>query len=294
MAATSPHARRGFGASPQVAPLIEEAWERRRRRHRRWLAGGTLAAAIAAALGTLLSQGRAAAPPPPPSVSAPPAQATPAQVSAFVAGAQRALNRRFTATYSVTLPKLHGRSVHSTVVAVHRRTGPYVFRETPSFGTVGRAASSETFFAAGEGSRRGGYTCTRTAGQWSCMGPYRGIGMGTTWQVWGPYPPQNLFGGLQNAVATYSDAVMTHTHRAPMYIVNRRLDRQSVRCLEFGRLHSPVGTVCLNRLGMIALYDVPEKLATSSDYRIARLESYSTKVSRSAFKLPAAPNPYPA
>lgn len=263
----------------RLHPLIEEAWERTRRRRRRGAAAAALVAMAAAGAGVLVGLGGAAPTPPsspPPAAAVAPASA--AQVNAFVADAASALNRRFSATYAVTYNGRRARPTRSAVVVAQLGRDQNVYRSSPRH---------EVFSKVGHGL----FTCKRAgaAAPWSCIGPHVGIGMGATWQLTGPYPPSNLLLSLQNAVADAHGAI-GHRHRK-LFIVHRKLNGEPVRCLDFGGVAHPHGSVCIDRIGLIAYSSVR---TVSSDYRTATLRSYSTRVPRALLALPATPGPSPA
>ncbi len=110
--------------------------------------------------------------------------------------------------------------------------------------------------------------------------------MGTTFELQGPYPSQALVLGLENASATYTGKMAIKPE--PAFLVRRRVLGQDVRCLEFGKILHPLGSVCLNGDGVIAFYDLP-RAVTYSTYNTATLQSYSTNVKPGTFSLPAEP-----
>jgi hypothetical protein len=63
---------------------------------------------------------------------------------------------------------------------------------------------------------------------------------------------------------------------------------QADRCLAFGPVNRPLGSVCLAPDGIITSYHLAPKV-TYSTYRTATLRSYSRHVGTRAFALPARP-----
>lgn len=238
--------------------------------------------------GTSAAFGGSASHPPPPTA------ASPGAIRAFLARAQRALGGTFSVTYQVSIPaRGHAPAQQAKVIAAQRSRAEWFYRETPSFSAFSGGHSSEVFTY-----RTGIFSCARAGAstRWSCQGPYRGIGMGTTWLLLGPYPPQALILGLQNAAETYTGAPShspsAATRPEPAYLLTRRLAGRTERCLAFGPASHPLGSVCLAQDGVIAYYNLSPTV-TFSTYQTATLRAYSHHVKAGAFALPAKPAHYP-
>jgi hypothetical protein len=275
----------------ELEALIEEARDRQRRRRRRIALAIALVAA--AGLGAFVVGGGGASHPPPV------AAASPGAIAAFLARAERALDGEYSATYQVTVPYRTGSARRAVVSAAQLSRGRTVYRETPAFSSSTSPSEGTTLawslhgyevFSGPNSEPRGLFSCTqaRAASPWSCQGPYKGIGMGGTFALQGPYPPQALVLGLENATALYTGGMAIE--REPAFLVRRRVRGRQVRCLQFGRTPRPLGSVCLNDDGVIAFFDLP-RAVTYSTYATATLQSYSTNVKPDTFSLPAQPMP---
>lgn len=297
MARSSSERERAALADDELKALIAEARDHQRRRRAR--VALAILAAVAAALGLVVwsaGGGHAGRRPVTP-------VASPEAVGGFLARAQRAADGRFTVVYRVTIPYRHRRARAAEVSASQLSASTIVYRETPAFspmapnpgapGTAhGWAAHGAEVFASSEG-RHGIFTCTqqRSSSPWACQGPDTQIAMGGTAELLGPYPPQALLRGLQNAAATYAGKLAIKPE--PAYLLTERVAGRELRCLRFGRAAHPLGSVCLNPDGVIASYQLSPR-ATSSTYSTATLVSYSTSVGRQTLLLPAeAQSPYP-
>ncbi|MDA8330646.1 MAG: hypothetical protein M0027_05465 [Candidatus Dormibacteraeota bacterium] len=274
-------------ADPEA--LIEEARTRQRRRHRRLAT--ILVLAVAGGAGLLISKpsggGRG-----PKSASV----ASPSQIQTFLKLAQRGTQGVFAETYAVTTASGHGGTMRLQVSAAQRSHDLIRYQVTPAaFYGEGANRSFEVFAAeAGQKLPQGGsglYSCSlpTVGASWSCTGPYTGIGMSTTSGLLGPYPPQALLVGLQNAAETYTGVPggrKTAGGRAVLF--SRTVGGRSLRCLKFERGASQLGSVCLAANGVIASYDIPGEL-TFVGYGTATLRSYSEQVALSTFDLPSRP-----
>jgi hypothetical protein len=227
-----------------------------------------------------------------------PVAASRPQVEAFLAEAKHGSSGTFTLTYEVTVR--YGRSVVRRVVVdvAQRSSEMFSYRMTPSLelsrpGGPPANSSYEVFSkpASEEAPGPGIYSCRKRlpASPWTCEGPYTQIGMGGMNQLFGPYPPQALVLGLDNAVAVYTDtSTVIPVRREPAFIITRRVLGSLLRCLQFGPLVHPVGRVCLGSGGLIAAYQLSETV-TSGAWEGAVLRTYSPHVSAGAFALPAKP-----
>jgi hypothetical protein len=295
-------------AAGEAEALIEEARRLQRRRRRRIGLALLLVAAAAAGAAVFAgsSGGRGVA------RRAVSRSASPAEIAAFLAEAERGTSGTFSVTYEVAVRYAGGRVRHLDVAAAQISPGLFYYRETPSLQVSSPAGppqnqSYEVFSASGDRSgagvtargRRGRsnavpglFSCTRqsVSSPWSCTGPYQGLGMGTTGELIGPYPPQALVFGLQNAAETYAgEPAPPATQPQRAFRFTRQAGGQTLNCLGFGLASRPLGTVCLEPDGIIASYDLPA--ATSSiAYETATLRAYSPLVQKATFTLPATPH----
>jgi hypothetical protein len=282
--------RQAPAAAPDrdIEALIKEAQARQRRRHRRVAIALLLASAAGA--GTFVAFGGGSA-----NHLPPPAAASPGAIRAFLARANHALSGTFTVTYQVTVkaPARAGMPAwQAVVVAAQRSRVERFYRQTPSLSRLNGIRRSHSYEVAE--SRSGIFSCAQagTAAPWSCQGPYTGIGMGTTWELLGPYIPQALYLGLQNAAEAYTGApshsASAATRPEPAYQFTRRLAGQTDRCLAFGPIGRPRGSVCLAPNGLITYYNLPTSV-TYGTYQTATMRSYSARVNPGTFTLPAEP-----
>jgi hypothetical protein len=246
-------------ADPEA--LIEEARTRQRRRHRRLAIISILA--VAGGAGLLISKsgggGRG-----PTSASV----ASPGQVQTFLKLAQRGTRGVFAETYTVTTASAHGGTMRLQVSAAQRSHDLIRYRVTPpafyaAFCSEPACRSFEVFAAeAGQRLPQGGsglYACSLPTGgsQWSCKGPYTGIGMSTTSALLGPYPPQALLLGLENATVAYTGVAGGHKPaRGRAVLFSKTVGGRSLRCLQFERGVSKLGSVCLAANGAVGTPEV--------------------------------------
>jgi hypothetical protein len=227
-----------------------------------------------------------------------------AQIAAFLSRGEQAVRGRFKITYRVTVPQRRGRVMHALVSAAQLNGATTVYRETPPFATADPSSpargSYEVYTDPENDSRGSYYSCSRAnaPAAWSCGGPYVGIGMGTTYMLEGPNPARALLLGLQNAVAIYTSGSYLASgrpaehpgaaNREPAFFESRQVNGQEVRCLTFGDVSHPLGSGCLNHIGLIAYYDLPPDV-TYGMYITATLLSYSAHIPASQFNLPVKP-----
>jgi hypothetical protein len=224
--------------------------------------------------------------------------AKPAQIKAFLARAKQASAGTFTLTYDATVR--YGRGVVRRIVVnvAQRSIGLFSYRMTPSLDLSGPGGppasySYEVFYKSGDNKEPGSgiFSCRKrlVSSAWICQGPYTGIGMGGMQQLIGPYPPQALVLGLDNAAVAYAGAPPSPAIRPePAFLITRRGSGRILRCLQFGPARTPVGSVCLRLDGLIASYKLSESV-TFGAWASATLRSYSPRVSPGVFKLPAKP-----
>jgi hypothetical protein len=218
-------------------------------------------------------------------------QASPGQIRDFLAKAKRGASGTFSVTYAVGVRGRGGTS-RRLVVTAAQRPGMLAYRQTPSLnlsGPTGPPASHsyEVIDRERRNAKAGLYSCQQAqpSAAWSCQSAPREIGMGGLNELLGPYPPQSLLLGLQNATLTYTGVPAPPALKPePVFLVTRG----ALRCLEFGARAHRVGSVCLEPSGMIATYDLPPAVAFGT-YATATLRSYSPQAAASAFTLPARP-----
>ncbi len=268
--------------------LIEEARRLRRRRVRRGSFGAAVLAA-AAVTTLLLDGGRGGGSGPP----AAPKPASQAELRSFLAKAQRGTQGAFVASYVATT--VTGKGVHRSKIVAAQDGTSSVYRATP--GVFGLGASEAVYVdpisVSGQpgtgGLARGIYTCSTTATSNGCMQMGQ-LGMGTTNLLLGPYPPQQLFFELQNAVALYQGP---HTFpaisRANAYLISKKVNGKTEPCLLFGSTKSPVATFCLGPHDLVAYMNAPSEAHTNGVYASATMQSFSAKVGADEFALPSPP-----
>jgi hypothetical protein len=225
-------------------------------------------------------------------------QASQREILAFLAKAQHGTEGAFTATYNVGVQSRHGGVRHISVTAAQDSPNLFFYRQTPPLDVVrlGSPAATHSYEVFNgirgiSGAEPALYSCARplTTSRWSCNGPYTGIGMGETNELLGPYPPQALVRGLDNAAEAFTGLpAPPATQQEPAFLFTRRRSTQPLRCLGFGSIADPAGSVCLMPSGVVASYDLPQA-ATSGAYQTATLRAYSPDVPSDAFTLPAKP-----
>jgi hypothetical protein len=287
---TTAESERAASSTGDLEALIEEARARQRRRRRRvalavLLAGGGAIGSLLASRGGDVHRGSA------------PTAASPGAIRAFLAEARRGAGSAFSGSYRLAV-RYSSVLTRSLEIRVEQRSSDlFSYQETPSFflsesGTPISHSYAVFLGIHGPPGPQGTYACAqaRRLSRWSCLGPYTDIGMSGNEELLGPYPPQALLLGLENAVAAYTGGVLIAppVHREPASLVQARHAGQSVRCLRFGPSAHTVGEACLDSDGVIAYYDIPQNV-TSGAWRQATLLSYSHRVPGDAFKLPAAP-----
>jgi hypothetical protein len=287
--------------------LIQEARRLQRRRRRRIGLAVLLIAASAVSAAVVAGFGGGAGP----TRRAASRAASAAQIRAFLAEAGRGASGTFSLTYAVTARYAGGRVRHLDVAAAQSSPGLFYYRETPSLSVSSPAdppqSASYEVFASG-GSRRAGvgehgrqglisagaglFSCARgsVSSPWSCTGPYQGIGMGTTGELLGPYPPQALVRGLQNTAEIYTGQPAPPAARPERaFPFTRQLAGQTLSCLGFGPASRPLGTVCLEPDGIIASYHL-QATVSSIAYTTATLRAYSPLIQNGTFTLPVTPH----
>jgi len=262
--------------------LIHEA----RRRTRRRRTGIALTVFVAAATGLLVlhAGGGSRRPRQPASILT---GASGAAVQSFLTRAGGGLSKSFIAIYtvdavsSVNQPRT-GR--HQVTIIAAQSPGRLMYSEPVTRGRW-------EVFASPYNDPQGLYSCGRltSTGGWSCVGPYKGIGMSDSYALTGPYPPQALMVGLRNATAQPNLSGITPSE----YLSNREIRGQREQCLTFvtrtGRTNS---SVCLNGVGLIAYYKLSRSLTGNTGiYSYATLDAYRSGAPRGSFTLPGPPSP---
>jgi len=112
--------------------------------------------------------------------------------------------------------------------------------------------------------------------------------MGGRAELLGPSPQVALLDGLQNAVTVYANPASLGDHvaaEAP-YLLDQGAGADAQSCLLYGPVGSPVAFVCLDTGGIIARYQMPQAV-TSSSYVTAVLTSEARSLPPWALKVPA-------
>jgi hypothetical protein len=229
-----------------------------------------------------------------PTAPLPERQASPKEILAFLANARHGTKGAFSLTYEMRVAYGHGLVRRITVTAAQASANMFVYRETPSLaltGPGGHALShSYEVFRAGRPLSNAGpglYSCSEALpwSPWACQGPYTGIGMGGINELVGAYPPQALERGLENAAEAFTGLpAPPATRPTPAFLLTQPRSTPRLRCLVFGSIATPDGSVCLTPNGTIATYNLPQ-----SAYRSATLLAYGTHLPSDAFTLPARP-----
>jgi len=227
-----------------------------------------------------------------------PAPASPAQIRAFLADAERGLGGTFSLTYDVTVGYGRGVARRIVVTATQRSAALFTYRTTPSIALTGpdgaQASYSYEVYAKPTVNGKPGdgiVSCRRRTprSHWACQGPYTGIGMGGTQQLLGPYPPRALVLGLENAAVTYTGVPAPPAiRRERAFRTTQRVPGAELQCLDFGSTTHPIGSVCLRRDGVIAIFALPQSV-TFAPYLTAKLVAHSSRIPAGAFDLPARP-----
>jgi len=212
---------------------------------------------------------------PPASASDGPAIASPAEVAAFLARAEKGFAGRLLLRYAVwyaTGPQ----AARGSVVVAQLSGARWAYFSTPDVTT----GTSSAVFMNPAGAPAGLYFCQRpaAAAPWRCAHVVAQA-MGTLCELLCPYPPPALILGLQNAIAIPIGR--------PAYLVIPEAGARTSSCLAFGRSASPVALVCLNQAGVMTSYQIP---TDGSAYVKAELRSYSTTVPGTLLALPARPD----
>jgi hypothetical protein len=215
---------------------------------------------------------------PPARASHGPAIASPAEAAAFLARAEKGFARRLLLRYAVwytTGPQ----AARGSVVVAQLSPTRWVYFSTPEVTDMHGTGTSAVFMNPAS-EPAGWYFCQRpaAASPWSCA-DMSAAAMGTRGELLGPYPPQALILGLQNAIALPIGR--------PAYLVIRQAGSRTSSCLAFGRPASPVALVCLNQAGVMTSYQIP---IADGYYVKADLRSYSTSVPGALLALPARPD----
>ena len=258
--------------------LIREA---RRRQRRRW-ACSALAILVAVGLVTALVGDS----PPPTKTGHGPTIASPGDVAAFLARAEKGSAGQLLLRYSVQYGT-GSKSVRGSVVVAQLSKRHWAYLSTPSVTDIHGSGTTSSVFDNPIGAQPGRYFCQRTAAvsPWDCSN-FSTAGMGGNAELLGPYPPTALILGLQNAIVEYSGKVTgEHVSPQPAYLVVREVDSRKTSCLAFGKPTNPVALVCLDAANLVASYDIP----SAGYYSKAQLRSESTNVSNTLLALPAVP-----
>lgn len=262
--------------------LVKEA---RRRRRQRWGFSALGLAAMAALIAALVNASGGSAPPS--RTGHGPVIASPGDVAAFAARAEKGFFGKWLLRYSIEYTAGPRGSV---VVAQISRTR-WAYFSTPPVTDIRSSAATSSVFVNPIGDQAGRYFCWRRSASsgWKCS-DFSSAGMGTNAQLLGPYPPTALIRGLQSAIVEYSGKITgEHVAPEPAYLVTRQTDARTYSCLAFGKPAHPVALVCLNAADLIVSYDIPGT-ATSIAYSKAELRTQSRAFASTLVGLPTVPS----
>lgn len=275
-------------ASPVTdPPLVTEVLikEARRRQRRRWALSATAFAGVVGLVVALLNASDSA--PPTTKGDHSPTIASPGDVAAFLARAEKGFAGKLLLRYSVQYgggPK----AVRGSVVMAQLSKTHWAYFSTPSVIDIHGAGTSSSVFGNPIGAQPGRYFCQRSAASspWNCS-DFSTAGMGGKAELLGPYPASAFVRGLQNAIAEYSGkATGEHVSPQPAYLVERDVNSRKASCLAFGKPARAIAIVCLDGANLVATYDIPSAV-TGVGYSKAQLRSESTNVSHTLLALPA-------
>jgi len=222
------------------------------------------------------------------SSTAPPtsSRATPKQISAFVARAEKGVHKEFTATYRTVGTSISNYGDITSIAAVQSSSHfkyeviSSVYRYQVFFEPF-----RSSFTVLGQYGQI--YTCAAPLHEvaWACsqIGPGNIGGM-----LLGGYLPANALGGLQALVAGLTFPALSRT----TYLSERVVAGRKLTCLNFGPEQKPRATVCLTSGGIIGYYS-SQVQAAAERVGTARLTSLSLHVSQAELTLPAKATPSP-
>lgn len=218
--------------------------------------------------------------------AAPSPAATATEVARFVARAANGFDGpaqlRYTARTSVG-------GVPTTLDAAIASSTSWAYEASPSIFSVGSSGTTARVFMNPTNEPPGLYSCVRPVphAAWTCRSD-ASAAMGGRAQLLGPSPQVALLGGLRNAVTVFANPAVQRNHvtaEAPQLIAQGAgADAES--CLLYGPVGNPVAFVCLDTRGVIARYDVPQAV-TSSSYVTAVLTSEARALPSLALEVPA-------
>jgi hypothetical protein len=131
------------------------------------------------------------------------------------------------------------------------------------------------------------YSCVRSAPRtaWACRSD-ASAAMGGRAELLGPSPQVALLDGLQNAVTVYANPASLGPAAAEApHLLDQGAGADAQWCLLYGPVGSPVAFACLGTGGIIARYQIPQAV-TSSSYVTAVLTSEARYLPPWALKVP--------
>lgn len=220
-------------------------------------------------------------PGPPGSASA----ATPAEVERFVARAAAGFDGPVQLSYTA---RTSVGTAPTTLDATIASATSWSYQASPSIFSVRSSGTSAAVFMNPRNETPGLYSCVRSAPRaaWACRSD-ASAAMGGRAELLGPSPQVALLDGLQNAVTVYANPASLGNHFAAEvpHLLDQGAGADAESCLLYGPVGSPVAFVCLDTGGIIARYQMPQAV-TSSSYVTAVLTSKARSLPPWALKVP--------
>jgi hypothetical protein len=211
--------------------------------------------------------------------------ATATEVARFVARAATGFDGPVRLSYTA---RTSVGSVPTTLDAAIASATSWAYEASPSIFSVRSSGTSAAVFMNPRNEPPGLYSCVRSApgAAWKC-GSDASAAMGGRAELLGPSPQVALLDGLQNAVATYPNpaALGTHVAAEAPHLLDQGAGADAQSCLLYGPVGNPVAFVCLDTGGVIARYQVPQAV-TSSSYVTAVLTSEARSLPPWALRVP--------
>ncbi len=212
--------------------------------------------------------------------------ATATEVALFVARASAGFDGPVQLSYTARTSVGSAPTTLDTAIA---SATSWAYESSPSIFSVRSSGTSVVVFMNPRNEPPGLYSCVRSAPRaaWTCRSDANTM-MGGRAELLGPSPQVALLDGLRNAVTVYANPVAPGNHvaaEAP-HLLDQGAGPDAQSCLLYGPVGSPVAFVCLDTGGVIARYDIPQAV-TSSSYATVVLTSEARSVPSSALKLPA-------
>ena len=213
-------------------------------------------------------------------------RATPKQISAFVARAEKGVQKEFTATYRTVGTSISNYGDITSIAAVQSSSH---FKYEAISGGYRYQVFFDPF--------RSSFTVPGLYGQiYTCDAPLHEA----TWLcsqissgniggiLLGGYLPSNALGGLQALVEGFTFPALSRT----VYLSQKVVAGRKLTCLNFGPELKPRATVCLTSEGIIGYYS-SQVQAAAERLGTALLTSLSFHVSQAELTLPAKATPSP-